>query len=102
MLPLITEGSDYDIVDPMVVEEVVAPGGTTDLRMVDVDNLYLVAVRELYMDEKVIQIEGSIPLFGLDSNEFVEVSLWRLPSKRIVLLDIVDRKGEVKVVKLDE
>ena len=56
-------------------------------------------VREKDRDEKVISIEGSNHLYGLDSMEYVEIVLGNLLRKmNIVHLDIVDHKEEVKEV----
>lgn len=58
-----------------------------------------VIVHEKHRGEKVILIEGSNHLCGLDSTEVVEIVLGNLLRKvNIVHQDIVDRKEEVREV----
>lgn len=79
----------------MVVEEL--DGMMTHVVMDMRDESNSVFVREKDRDGKVILIEGSNRLGGLDNTEVVEIVLGNLLRKvNTVHLDIVDRNDELK------
>ena len=84
----------------VVVEEEEELDGMMDQVVMGMgDESNSVTVREKDRDEKVISIEGSNHLYGLDSMEFVGIVFGNLLRKmNIVHLDIVDRKEQVKEV----